>query len=187
MNQGSLWLLLLLYLVFICAAWFTFTRPSLNILEQTSNKLVFRLRPTFDSGFGVSIGAAGLISLLLLDYTPMMSGFLFFLSLLTMALSSVKTFTFDKERDRMTIKRQYWFGKKILNHSINEISDVEVEYSSGNAGSVYRVTLILSSGEKLPLTRSYTSGIEEKQYIANLVKGFLNLGRRKPQEQTATG
>lgn len=177
MNQGSLWQFLLFCLVYHCAVWFILTRPSLNILEQTSNKLVFRLRPTFDWGFGVAFGGAGLIFLLLADYTPMISGFLFFLSFLTMALSSVKTCTFDQERDRMTIKRQSLFGKKILNHSINEISDVEVEHSSGNAGSVYRVTLILSYGKNVPLTRSYTSGFEEKQRIAELINNFLNLGR----------
>lgn len=175
MNQGNIWLFLLFCLVYNCAAWFIFTRPSVKLLEQTPNKLVFRLRPTFDWGFGFAFGGAGLI---LLVYTSLyISGFLFFLSFLTIAQSSVKTCTFDKERDRMTIKRQYWFGEKILNHSINEISDVEVEYSSGNGGSVYRVTLILSSGEQLPLTRSYTSGIEEKQRIAELIKNFLNLGR----------
>jgi hypothetical protein len=110
------------------------------------------------------------------------SGFFFFPSLLIMALSPVITCTFDKELDRMTIKRQRWFGEKILEHSINEISDVNVEDSSTDDGWVYRVTLTLSSGENVSLTRSYTSGFEEKQYIAKLIKSFLNLGRFKPKE-----
>lgn len=177
MNQGSLWQFLLFCLVYHCAVWFILTRPSLNILEQTSNKLVFRLRPTFDWGFGVAFGGAGLIFLLLADYTPMISGFLFFLSFLTMALSSVKTCTFDQERDRMTIKRQSWFSKKILKHSINEISDVKLEHASTDKGSFYRVTLTLSSSKNVPLTNIYTSYFEEEQYIANLIRNFLNLGR----------
>lgn len=186
MNQGKIWQLLL-WLVYFCAVWFILTRPSVKCLEQTPNKLVFRVRPTFGWGCGVFFGGAGLI--LLVDRTHLyISGFFFFLSLLIIALSSVKTCTFDKERSRMTIKRQHWFGEKILEHSINEISDVQIEHTSSSEGSrIYRVTLILSSGEKLPLTRSYTSGIEEKQYIANLIKYFLNLGRFKPKEQTATG
>lgn len=77
----------------------------------------------------------------------------------------------------MTIKRQSWFSKKILKHSINEISDVKLEHASTDKGSFYRVTLTLSSSKNVPLTNIYTSYFEEEQYIANLIRNFLNLGR----------
>lgn len=312
MNQHYIWQLL--FLVYLGVVWFAFTRPSVKVLEQTSNKLVFRLRPTFAWGVEGFLSGIGLLFLVLvLNFTPIttltcdrsttdiatlqntsnsaicelvgvnwlgleksktlisglqqaieetkadkdengkisyrygvllqtiegnvpfteyyfgneynyeerqelisqinafienpsqtsltvqqddrltgfvglcISGFFFFLSLLIMALCPVITCSFDKELDRMTIKRQRWFGEKILEYSINEISDVKVEDSSTDDGSVYRVTLTLSSGENVSPTRSYTSGFEEKQYIAKLIKSFLNLGKFKPKEQTATG
>lgn len=315
MSQHYIWQLL--FLVYVGAVWFAITRPSVKVLEQTSNKLLFRLRPTLAWGVEIFFGGIGLLFLVfcVLYFTPIttltcdrsttefsittlqntsdsaicelvgvnwlgleksktlisglqraieetkadkdengkisyrygvllqtiegnvpftefyfgseydyeerqalisqinafienpsqtslkvqqddrltgfigfcISRFFFFISLLIMALCPVITCTFDKEVDHMIIKRWRWFGEKIFEHSINEISDVKVEDSSTDEGSVYRVTLTLSSGENVSLTRSYTSGFEEKQYIAKLIKSFLNLGRFKPKEQTATG
>lgn len=182
MNQVSLWQFLLFCLVYYCALWFAWNRPRVKVLEQTSNKLLFCLRPFRAWVCGVTVGVAGLVGLVIsiriADFTGLcIGGFLVFVNLLIMAISPFITCTFDKERDRMTIKRQSWFSKKILKHSINEISDVKLEHASTDKGSFYRVTLTLSSSKNVPLTNIYTSYFEEEQYIANLIRNFLNLGR----------
>lgn len=187
MNKDSLWQFLLFCLVYQCAAWFFWSRPYVKVLEQNSNKLLFHLRPFRPWVCGVGIGGAGLIALVgsirMAKFTELcVSGFIVFLSLLVMELSPFITCTFDKQRDRMAIKRQSLFGKKNLKHSINEILDVEVEHSSTDEGMFYRVTLTLSSGENVLLTNSYSSDLEKQQGIANLIRNFLNLGRQKPKE-----
>lgn len=172
MNKDSLWQLLLLCLVCSCAALFVYYLPSVKLLEQTTNKLVFRLRPTFGWNIGVGFGGFGII---LLVYSAYTIRFIFvFPSLLIMALSPLITCTFDRERDRMTIKRKNWLGEKIREHSINEILDVKIDELTSKYGSSYRVTLTLSSKE-IPLTRIYSLEFEEAQEIANLIKNFINL------------
>lgn len=312
MNQHYGWQLL--FLVYFGCVWFAITRPSGKILEQTLNKLAFRLRPTFFWGIEVFFSGIGLIGLLvtltiapittltynrtapsqlspsalqnapasaicelveinwfgreksktfisglqgateetkiekdsdgkttsvyrvvlytnggdvpftekyiayddenrqalisqintfienplqaslkvqqdnkLLGYTGFaISSFFLFLSLLVIALVPVINCTLDRELDRITIKRQRWFGTKEIQHLLSEISDIQVEYSSGNEGGTYRVTLSLSAGDNLPLTWSYTSGFEEKHYLAVLIKSFLNLSGSNSKRQAST-
>lgn len=314
MNQHYGWQLLVL--VYFGCVWFAITRPSVKILEQTPNKLAFRIRPTFFWGIEVFFGGIGLIALLVtltiapittlncdrsavnlspptLQNTPnsamcelvginwlgletsktMISGlqaatveteikkdtdnkttynyyrvvlntkegdvpftenytateydyenrqalvsqinifvenplqaslkvqqddklfgytgfgissFFLFLSLLVIAVVPVINCTLDKELDRITIKRQRLFGTKEIQHSLSEISNVQVEYSSGDEGGTYRVTLNLSAGDNLPLTRFYTSGFKEKHYIAVLIKNFLNLSGSNSKRQAST-
>ncbi len=58
-------------------------------------------------------------------------------------------------------------------YSLNEIVDIKVESSdSSEGGFVYRVTLILASGETVPLSGCYSSGFEEKQEIVKTSKSF---------------
>lgn len=175
MNQGNIWLFLLVCLVYNCAVWFVYKLPRVK-KEQKPNKLVIYIRPTLAWNIGAGFGGGGLVFLV---YSRQMNWFIVvFLSFLIMALSPLITCRFDKESNRMTIKRQTLFGKKTFKHLINEISDVNVEHSStDDEGSFYRVTLTLSSGDNIPLTRSYTSDFEEQQRIAELINNFLNLGR----------
>ncbi|MDZ4877416.1 MAG: hypothetical protein CLLPBCKN_006851 [Chroococcidiopsis cubana SAG 39.79] len=180
MNQVNIWLFLLFCLVYNCAALFAWNRPRVKVIENTSNKLLFHLRHFPAWVVGVSFSGVGLIGLVgsirMAEFASLcINGFFVFLSLLIMAISPLITCRFDKERDRMTIKRQSWFSKKILKHSINDILNVKLEHSSTDKASFYRVTFTLSSSKNVPLTRSYSSDFEEEQYIANLIKNFLNL------------
>ena len=101
------------------------------------------------------------------------------LALLIIAAGSFISCNFDKELNIMTLSRYRWFGrfgKTVFQYSLNEIVDVKVEQSTTNEDDwFYRVTLVLESGESLPLTRAYTSGFEDKQQIVNIIKAFLEL------------
>lgn len=110
-----------------------------------------------------------------LGYTGFGIGCFFgFISLLVVTAFPVVSCTLDKELDSMTISRQKWFREKVSQYPLNKISGVKVE--SAGDDWMYRVTLNLSSGENLPLTQSYTSEFEDKQYIAVCIRKFLNLG-----------
>lgn len=114
---------------------------------------------------------------LAVDAAIILSLFCFLLSLLLIAAGSFINCNFDKESNVLTLSRYRWFGKlgkAVFQYSLNEIVDIKVESSdSDEGGFVYRVTLILASGESVPLSSVYSSGFEEKQQIVNLMKTFL--------------
>lgn len=108
-----------------------------------------------------------------------MTIFFSLLALLIIAAGSFINCNFDKETNSFILSRYRWFGKFgkiVFQYSLNEIVNVEVEQSTTSEDDwVYRVTLVLESGDSLPLTRVYTSGFEEKQQIVNIIKTFLEL------------
>lgn len=103
--------------------------------------------------------------------------FWFLLSLLLIAASSFINCNLDKESNILTLSHYRWFGKlgkTVFQYSLNEIVDIKVESSdSDEGGFVYRVTLMLASGESVPLSSVYSSGFEEKQQIVKMIKTFL--------------
>jgi hypothetical protein len=86
------------------------------------------------------------------------------------------TCSFDKELNIVTIERSNLFGKKIFADRISNIIAVNVE-ESGTESDTYRLTLMLASGEKLPIRYFFTSGWQEKQFFANLIKKFLGIAQ----------
>ncbi len=102
------------------------------------------------------------------------AGFFEVVSILVIAVAPVVTCFFDQESDSVTIRRHNWFGAKVFQHSLHEISGAKVELSNGG-GLTFRVTLTLWSGKTLPLTRFYSSGSEEKQQVAIYIQKFLSL------------
>jgi hypothetical protein len=86
--------------------------------------------------------------------------------------SPVVTYVFDKTLNTLTISPRDLFGKKVIQARLSEIEDVQVETGSDDT---YRVSIVLVSGKRLPLTLYYSSGRESKQQIALHIKNFLNL------------
>lgn len=92
-------------------------------------------------------------------------------------LASVVTCVFDKTLDILTIKQQGLLGTKFIEHRLSEIEDVLVEKSNTNDSSSYRVTIVLVSGDRLPLTSYYSSDRTSKQETASCIKSFLNFNK----------
>ncbi|MFN6564112.1 MAG: hypothetical protein RMY28_030560 [Nostoc sp. ChiSLP01] len=103
--------------------------------------------------------------------------FFFLVGLLIIAAGSFINCNFDKESNSFTLSRYRWFGKlgkAVFLYSLNEIVDIKVESSdSSEGGMVHRVSLMLASGETVPLSGCYSSGFEEKQEIVKMIKSFL--------------
>ena len=99
-----------------------------------------------------------------------------FFSLITfliLAISPYITCSFEREFNKVTIERRNLFGKKTFEYKISDVVAVKVEEQSDIESATYRLTLLLTSGEKVPLTYDFTSGWKEKQQIANQLKNFL--------------
>ncbi len=107
-------------------------------------------------------------------------GICVFFSLITFLVLTVSpyvTCSFDRELNLVTIERRNLFGKKVLEDKISNIIAVKVEEQSDTESSTYRLTLMLASGEKLPLRYFFTSGWQEKQLFANQIQNFLGIDR----------
>ncbi|MGL4622289.1 MAG: hypothetical protein ACRCZS_25065 [Chroococcidiopsis sp.] len=102
------------------------------------------------------------------------AGFFILVSLVIIAVIPAITYTFDKNINSVIVKQQSWFRAQVSQHSLNEILNAQVEYNSSDQGLAFRVALSLISGKSLPLTSYYTSGSEEKKYLAALITSFLN-------------
>ena len=102
-----------------------------------------------------------------------------FFSLITfliLAISPYITCSLEREFNLVTIERRNLFSKKTFDYKISDIVAVKVEEQSDIESATYRLTLLLTSGEKVPLTYGFTSGWKEKQQIANQLQNFLAIG-----------
>lgn len=91
-------------------------------------------------------------------------------------LAPVVTCVFDKTLDTLTLTRLGLLGKRVFEHRLHEIKDVLVEESTdSDSGSTYRVSIVLMSGDRQPLTSYFTSGRKSMQETASHIKSFLNL------------
>ncbi len=58
---------------------------------------------------------------------------------------------------------------------LEEVTGADVEQSTGSkGGAIYRVALILRGGERVPLTRSHSSGRAEKEIVAAAIRQALS-------------
>jgi hypothetical protein len=110
-----------------------------------------------------------------------------FFSLITFLILTVSpyvTCSFERELEIVTIKRRNLFGNKVLEDKISNIVGVEVETRSGE-DITFRLTLMLASGEKLPLTYFFTSeGWQEEQLFANRIQKFLGIAQNATVHHT---
>lgn len=105
-----------------------------------------------------------------------------FFGLITFLLVKIPPYItcfFDRELDRVTIERRNLFGSKSSDYNISDITAVKLESTSDSDGAYFRLTLLLTSGQKVPLTYTFTSDCREKQHIANQLQKFLGLGKSK--------
>ncbi|MBN3923395.1 hypothetical protein [Nostoc sp. NMS4] len=102
--------------------------------------------------------------------------FCLLLGLLIIASGSFIDCNFDKESNSLSISHYKWFGKlgkSVFLYSLNEIADIKVKSFYGEDGTVHQITLMLESGERVPLIGTYSSGFQEKQEIVKIIKNFL--------------
>jgi len=103
----------------------------------------------------------------------LIGGSVFTCGLVTL-MARLVTCVFDKTLNTLIVKRQGFLGTEIIEYRLSEIKDVLVE-ETDSEGRTYRISIMLVSGDRLPLTSYYSSGKENKQKIASCIKSFLNI------------
>jgi hypothetical protein len=102
-------------------------------------------------------------------------GGLFFTCGLVPLTARIVTCVFNKTLNTLTVKRQGFLGTEVIEHGLREIKNVLVEELTDSEGSNYRVSIVLVSGDRLPLTSYYSSGRKSQQRTVSCIKNFLNI------------
>jgi hypothetical protein len=86
--------------------------------------------------------------------------------------SAYYIYTFDKNLDSFIIQRKGLSKKEVTvtQHQLQQITQVRVE----EIDNCYKINILMSNGERLSMTDSFNSGLENKQEIASRIRKFIN-------------
>lgn len=143
----------------------------MKFVQQTHDQLTLQLLPVF-------IWGTGLVLLILAAILKPFVAKLFLIGfglLLIFVLGETAICRFNKTTGQVLLKRWNLLGSKRVRCSVREVQKVEIQTSHSSESDTYRVCLILAEGEVFPLTTYYSSGLQEKQDVAETIRHFLNL------------
>jgi hypothetical protein len=160
----------------------------MQILENTSTKLAIYSRPI---GLWLVVVGCPILGIffaveLILQAQPLANK-IFSLVLIicwiclaigtALDLAKVIQCTLDKNLGLVTVKEQGLLGTKIALRSLSEVQDVLVDRENSHSFPLQPVSLVFSSGEKLPIYIQLESDNwqEKAQKTAEMIRSFLNL------------
>lgn len=147
----------------------------MKIVQKTEGTLTLRDTPLLIWLVGVSFIAGGLVAFVS-NEKIFGGGFVLTGVGLILAFANTVTSEFNRTTGRFRRTMRGILRNEEIAHSLGEIVDVDVFASaSGNPSRAYRVDVTLASGERVPLTPSYSSGKDDKERVAATVREFLNL------------
>ncbi len=147
----------------------------MKVVEKTAGRLVLREKPWLVILIGSLFIVTG-IAMAVRTGEIMAAGFSILGAFLILAFGNTVTATFDSNIGRFTRSTRGLVRNRDLTHPLPEIAGASVETSrSGKPSRGYRVALTLSSGARVPLTTSYSSGKDSKEQTAAAIRQFLNL------------
>ncbi|MFP5274209.1 hypothetical protein [Coleofasciculus sp.] len=88
--------------------------------------------------------------------------------------SPVKTCQFDKQRHWVMFKQKGWLGTKVIHVPIYQVTGVQVEPINLFGLQLYRLRLILLSGEPFYLTPIPSTDCNLQQKLARTIGNFIN-------------
>ncbi len=90
--------------------------------------------------------------------------------------SQIVTVTFDKEVGSFQIERQSLLGAEVIEHSLEDITDVKVKTSSyfNSKTMLYQVVMEIRPNETILLTSNNSLGKARKQKIVDEIRQFIS-------------
>jgi hypothetical protein len=144
-----------------------------------TNRLVISNRPVFAWVFGLIFVLAGIF--MAIQGTFLMALIFGGIGLLVALLSGFGSqLVLDKTEGVARLIKYTIGGKQVREVLLEELSTAEVRRTGQNT---YRIELLLTNGESLPLTAYSTSGQMSKQLQADKIRTFL--GPQKPGDRVA--
>ncbi len=105
-----------------------------------------------------------------------LGGFIFLLSFLFLGIGTTTRCLLELDSDSLTLEHKRFYGLKILTDklALKDITEAKIEYNrESETKSTSRITLILNTGKKIPLNRTYSS--DKKEAIATAINNFLEI------------
>jgi hypothetical protein len=149
-------------------------------VNDSSHQLVFKDRPILSWVIGGLILLAAIFIFVSSGSIPAAIPFLGFALIVLLVFGSVNTITADRIRRTVTVSSRSIFSNKVQEYPFSEIANFEVEASrnlvTARQRTVnYRVVMVKTSGEKVPLQNTFTSYYDNKARKAKALCEYLNL------------
>ena len=149
-------------------------RTAMNVIHRTPTRLVLQEHPWPEWMVGLVFVVAG-------GYVALGEGELLFGGAFA-ALGMVALVPFGNtvrcvfDRDAGTFVRETRgpLGSRCMEHALKEITGVRVTQGRGR-GRTFRVELTRAGAARIPLTSAHSSGKQEKEEIARVIRTFLGL------------
>lgn len=152
----------------------------MKVLQHTEAALVMQEKPWLVWLVGVLFVAGGLFAFVS-NERVFGAGFVIAGAGLILGFANTVTATFDRTAGRFRRSIRGLVRNSEITHPLAEIVAVAVEASAtGNPSRSYRVALTLTSGVRVPLTSSYSSGKGDKEQRAATIRQFLDM-RETPE------
>jgi len=103
-------------------------------------------------------------------------------------LSSALTVTADRLSGTLTLRYRSLLRSLVKDFPLTEIASVEVDHSrssNGRNSSAYRLTLVLTSGKRVPLRSYFSSGYGAKEQKARQLRQFMGVAETNSRPVTA--
>lgn len=156
----------------------------IQLLENTPKRLAFRQRPIWKWFQGLW-GVVAIVAMLLNSKGASFYAFFIFLVTCLFVLhilvvqGKIITCTFDKTINQVTIVRQGILGTQVTRHFLRDISLLELKIYVYNSfhyiDKTYYISLLLMSGNSIPLNLVALYDEKKVRDTASLISSFLNL------------
>ena len=155
----------------------------MKVLHHTAEQLVIqeRLLGIWILSFG-SISAGLFMFFLFEPPVDFVGAFCVALGGIFATLAPTETLTFDRAGGGLTLRKNRSLGQQITHLPISEIQAVNVEPLEFVNFKFYQVSLQLTSGQKLTVTRTFSTDVQQQQRIVRHIRDFLIKSHRSPDE-----
>jgi hypothetical protein len=145
----------------------------MQVVQQTEGKLVLQERPWLVWGVSALLAGAGLFVALTSDERLFGAAFVVVGVAAVLLGGQTVTCTFDRATGQVTRETRGWPRSGRVQRPLADVRGVRLTQGSGR--QTYRVELALPSGDRLPLTTTYSSGKADQETTARLIRDFLGL------------
>ncbi|MEI8132760.1 MAG: hypothetical protein WCG34_10020 [Leptolinea sp.] len=148
--------------------------------NDSSNQLVLQDRPILSWVIGGLTLFAAIVIFMASGSVMGAIPFLFFALLMLLVFGSVNTITADRVRRTLTVSSRSVFSNKMTEYPFSEIANFEVEASRTKVSTRhrtinYRVVMIKTNGERVPMQSVFSSGYNDKARKGKALCEYLNL------------
>lgn len=148
----------------------------MKVLRRTERELVLQERPGLVWLVGGLFTIAGLLVAAISTDKLFGAAFALVGLVLLLAFANYVTSTFDLTAGRFTRTVKGLIRRSEASCLLADIVGLRVEQGlSSRPSRSYRLALVLRSGDRLPLTTSYSTGRQDKERVAEVIRVFLEL------------